>query len=244
MGAELTTDHGQIHCKTNPTERSRPAAHERLRLRPDQRGAGGPGRPPSTAARWTGSPRRSGSASMKIWGLDQPVLIRYGNWLREVAAGRLGYSYASGESVNAILAQRLPNTLVLFALSFFLAVVLALAPGAVGGDSPGVPPGPGDHRGQHRGQRGPQRPGGHRADLPILRPAGDFALVGDLLAVYRGGGGPAAPPGAAGDHHRPEPRGLLLPVHPGGDEGGAGQLLRHRGPGQPGLPGPVSTGGL
>lgn len=76
-------------------------------------------------------------------GLDQPVLIRYGNWLREVAAGRLGYSYASGESVNAILAQRLPNTLVLFALSFFLAVVLALAPGAVGGDSPGVPPGPG-----------------------------------------------------------------------------------------------------
>ena len=58
-------------------------------------------------------------------GLDQPVLIRYGNWLREVAAGRLGYSYASGESVNAILAQRLPNTLVLFALSFFLAVVLA-----------------------------------------------------------------------------------------------------------------------
>lgn len=70
-------------------------------------------------------------------GLDQPVLVRYGNWLREVAAGRLGYSYASGESVNAILAQRLPNTLVLFALSFFLAVVLALALGLWAGIHPG-----------------------------------------------------------------------------------------------------------
>ncbi len=67
-GAELTTDHGQIHCKTNPTERSRPVAHERLRLRPDQRGArGGPGRRHLRRPDGPAHPA-SGSASMKIWG--------------------------------------------------------------------------------------------------------------------------------------------------------------------------------
>lgn len=69
-------------------------------------------------------------------GLDQPLLVRYGNWLREIAAGHLGYSYANGKSVNAILAQRLPNTLLLFVLSFTITVVLALAIGLWAGIHP------------------------------------------------------------------------------------------------------------
>lgn len=70
-------------------------------------------------------------------GLDRPLLVRYGNWLREVAAGHLGNSYANGKSVNAILAQRLPNTLLLFALSFTITVILALAIGLWAGIHPG-----------------------------------------------------------------------------------------------------------
>ena len=70
-------------------------------------------------------------------GLDRPLLVRYGNWLREVAAGQLGNSYANGKSVNAILAQRLPNTLLLFALSFAITVILALAIGLWAGIHPG-----------------------------------------------------------------------------------------------------------
>ena len=87
------------------------------------------------AARWTGSPGGQERINENL-GLDQPVLP-----LRQLAPGggrrAAGLLHASGESVNAILAQRLPNTLVLFALSFFLAVVLALALGLWAGDSPG-----------------------------------------------------------------------------------------------------------
>lgn len=55
-------------------------------------------------------------------------------------------------------------------------------------------------------------------------------------SLFTGGAaGPAAPSGAAGDHHRPQPCGLLCPVYPGGNEGGAEQLLRDGGSGQPGL---------
>lgn len=70
-------------------------------------------------------------------GLDQPLVVRYGSWLWEVATGHLGYSYASGQSVNAILAQRMPNTLLLFAASFLITVVLALALGLWAGLHPG-----------------------------------------------------------------------------------------------------------
>src|SRR5262249_6628523 len=51
-------------------------------------------------------------------GLDKPAWVRYGNWLGGVVTGNLGRSLASGQSVTAIIGERLPVTveLVLYAL--------------------------------------------------------------------------------------------------------------------------------
>ncbi len=69
-------------------------------------------------------------------GLDQPVFTRYFHWMEEVVSGRLGNSYANGKSVNTILAERLPNTLLLFAVSFLVTVILSMALGLWAGLHP------------------------------------------------------------------------------------------------------------
>lgn len=46
-------------------------------------------------------------------GLDQPVLSQYGDFVEKLLHGNLGYSFYSSESVNSILADRLPVTLSL-----------------------------------------------------------------------------------------------------------------------------------
>lgn len=72
-------------------------------------------------------------------GLDQPVVLRYCNWVGEVIHGRLGNSYANGENVNAILVERMPNTLLLFAMSFLVTVILAMTLGLWAGLHPNTP---------------------------------------------------------------------------------------------------------
>ena len=39
-------------------------------------------------------------------GLDKPLVTRYANWLTEMLGGRMGYSYASGQSVNDIIDRK------------------------------------------------------------------------------------------------------------------------------------------
>lgn len=69
-------------------------------------------------------------------GLNKPVTSRYISWLSEILNGNMGNSYANGESVNDIIAERLPNTLLLFAVSFLLTVVLSIALGLWAGLHP------------------------------------------------------------------------------------------------------------
>lgn len=38
-------------------------------------------------------------------GLNQPVIIRYGNWLAEVSHGNFGYSYANGQNVGKMIKE-------------------------------------------------------------------------------------------------------------------------------------------
>ena len=56
-------------------------------------------------------------------GLNQPVIIRYGNWLAEVSHGNFGYSYANGQNVGKMIKERMPNTMTLFLSSFILTVI-------------------------------------------------------------------------------------------------------------------------
>jgi len=56
-------------------------------------------------------------------GLDRPLLLRYGAWLRQFAMGNWGYSMLDGASIKGLLLTRIPRTLALMGLSLALAVV-------------------------------------------------------------------------------------------------------------------------
>ena len=59
-------------------------------------------------------------------GLDQPIMVRYGIWLREAIQGNLGYSYRTGEAVTQRIADRLPNTLQLTLTALLIAIGLGI----------------------------------------------------------------------------------------------------------------------
>ncbi len=70
-------------------------------------------------------------ALLKQYGLDQPVLVRYGKWLLGAVRGDLGVSYNQGLAVGLLLKQRLPNTLTLGLAALTLATVLGILLGTV-----------------------------------------------------------------------------------------------------------------
>ena len=62
-------------------------------------------------------------------GLDQPVLIQYGHWLRDTFRGDLGASWFSGEPVASAISTRLAVTLSLVAGAVVLIAVVSLVLG-------------------------------------------------------------------------------------------------------------------
>ena len=60
-------------------------------------------------------------------GLDKPMIVRYGNWLRDALHGDFGESYQyEGVRVSELLAQRLPTTIILALLSLVIILVLSI----------------------------------------------------------------------------------------------------------------------
>ena len=60
-------------------------------------------------------------------GLDKPVIVRYGNWLKDALHGDFGESYQyEGVRVSELLAQRLPTTIILALLSLVIILVLSI----------------------------------------------------------------------------------------------------------------------
>src|SRR5437763_8002261 len=51
-------------------------------------------------------------------GLDQPAYIQYLHWFTNLLHGNWGLSLSTGESVLAMIAARLPNTLILVVTAF------------------------------------------------------------------------------------------------------------------------------
>jgi len=64
-----------------------------------------------------------------LYGLDQPITVRYVNWLSAALSGDFGYSRLFAKPVLDILLPRLGNTLLLMGVSFALALVIALPAG-------------------------------------------------------------------------------------------------------------------
>jgi peptide/nickel transport system permease protein len=64
-----------------------------------------------------------------VYGIDRPVLERYGHWLAGAVRGDFGYSRLHAKPVLEILLPRLGNTCLLMGLSFALALIIALPAG-------------------------------------------------------------------------------------------------------------------
>lgn len=64
-------------------------------------------------------------------GLDQPVLVQYGQFLANVARGNLGLSYRSQQPALDLVLERLPATALLAFSALFLAVLFAIPLGIV-----------------------------------------------------------------------------------------------------------------
>jgi len=62
-------------------------------------------------------------------GLDRPAYIRYGSWLSGMVSGDPGESMVANMPVADVIAERLPNSLLLAALTALVAVPVALAIG-------------------------------------------------------------------------------------------------------------------
>lgn len=70
-------------------------------------------------------------------GLDDPFPIQYARWMGGVVRGDLGQSYYSDEAVTTMIAQRLPNTIVLAVTSMLVAIAIAIPAGIASAVDPG-----------------------------------------------------------------------------------------------------------
>jgi len=69
------------------------------------------------------------------YGLDQPLLLRYGRWIRALAQGDLGYSIAYNMPVASLLCNRAANTLLLTTIAMMLTWLIAVPLGVLAATS-------------------------------------------------------------------------------------------------------------
>ena len=62
----------------------------------------------------------------RLYGLDQPAYVRYGNWLKAFVQGDFGYSRTYQKPVEEIIGPRLLNTMILTGLSLFPSFVIGI----------------------------------------------------------------------------------------------------------------------
>lgn len=66
-------------------------------------------------------------------GLNDPLLVRYVNWLGDAATGDLGESYINrGQEVSDVISDRVPVTAQLAVMAIIIALVLAIPVGVLG----------------------------------------------------------------------------------------------------------------
>ena len=89
-----------------------------------------PGDPASIMLGTSASPETLAALRHDL-GLDQPLLIRYGQWLAGVFSGNLGQSYTYGVPVAGLIVERLAVTLPLALIAIVLSVLIALPLGVL-----------------------------------------------------------------------------------------------------------------
>ncbi|NQV84112.1 MAG: ABC transporter permease [Rhodospirillales bacterium] len=66
-----------------------------------------------------------------LYGLDRPIVERYGNWLSAALSGDFGFSRLYARPVTEVLGPAIANTVALLGLSLGLALLIALPAGVV-----------------------------------------------------------------------------------------------------------------
>lgn len=89
-----------------------------------------PGDPAQAVLGEFASPEQVSSLREQL-GLDQPLLVRWWDYLSNVLQGNLGNSYFSGESISHDLLVRLPTSLLVVIPGLTLAIVLGVLIGTV-----------------------------------------------------------------------------------------------------------------
>lgn len=69
-------------------------------------------------------------------GLDRPIYVQYGLWIKSLVQGELGYSFVSGAPVRTLIAQRLPATFLLAAAALLIATVGGVTAGMLAAKKP------------------------------------------------------------------------------------------------------------
>lgn len=65
----------------------------------------------------------------RAMGLDQPWVVQYGIWLRDLLGGNLGVSYINRKPVAELITTRFPVTLELTLLAMLLAAAIGIPAG-------------------------------------------------------------------------------------------------------------------
>jgi peptide/nickel transport system permease protein len=64
-------------------------------------------------------------------GLNQPIMVRYGIWLKEAAMGNLGFSFMDRQPISDKIAERLWPTLRLMLAAQLIAIIIAIPLGVL-----------------------------------------------------------------------------------------------------------------
>jgi peptide/nickel transport system permease protein len=85
---------------------------------------------PSSLMRMDATPEQREALTRRL-GLDQPIPVRYVQWLGGALHGDLGTSLSSSEPVGFRIGQRLPNTLLLAGTSLAVSILIGIPLGVI-----------------------------------------------------------------------------------------------------------------
>ena len=89
-----------------------------------------PGDPIDNLVQIGSSPEQK-AALVARYGLDQPLLVQYGVWLRNLFSGDLGDAMILRRPVSELISENLPHSLRLGGLAFLFSTVVGIATGAL-----------------------------------------------------------------------------------------------------------------
>ncbi|OGO66185.1 MAG: diguanylate cyclase [Chloroflexi bacterium RBG_19FT_COMBO_50_10] len=95
-----------------------------------------PGGPLSTAYRNPNVTKAQIELLKKQLGLDQPLPVQYARWLGDMLRGDMGDSIKFRRPVSEMIAERIPNTLILVGVSFLVTLIIALPVGILSARKP------------------------------------------------------------------------------------------------------------